>query len=72
VLVLASTTLRGADMSDDLIGKTKKTAALYFEGVQGERPFDLWKSFDKDLAKDLSLFITGTMLTFSCRSYEFL
>jgi 4-carboxymuconolactone decarboxylase len=48
-------------MSDDLINKTKKTAALYFQGVQGERPFDLWKSFDKDLAKDLSLFITGTM-----------
>ena len=48
-------------MSDDLKSKTKKTAALYFDGVQGERPFDLWKSFDKDLAKDLSLFITGTM-----------
>ena len=48
-------------MSDDLVSKTKKTAALYFEGVQGERPFELWKSFDKDLAKDLSLFITGTM-----------
>ncbi len=48
-------------MSDDLINKTKKTAALYFEGVPGERPFELWKSFDKELAKDLSLFITGTM-----------
>jgi 4-carboxymuconolactone decarboxylase len=48
-------------MSDELVSKTKKTAALYFDGVQGERPFDLWKSFDRDLAKDLSLFITGTM-----------
>ena len=48
-------------MGNDTIEKTKKTAALYFEGVTGERPFDLWKSFDKDLAKDLSLFITGQM-----------
>ena len=48
-------------MSDDLVSKTKKTATLYFQGVPGERPFDLWKHFDKDLAKDLSLFITGTM-----------
>jgi 4-carboxymuconolactone decarboxylase len=43
------------------IEKTKKTAELYFKGVADERPFDLWKSFDKELAKDLSLFITGQM-----------
>jgi 4-carboxymuconolactone decarboxylase len=44
-----------------LTEKTKQTAALYFEGVEDERPFDLWRSFDKSLAKDLSLFITGSM-----------
>jgi len=43
------------------IEKTKKTAALYFKDVQGEKPFELWKAFDKELAKDLSLFITGKM-----------
>ena len=48
-------------MSRDIVEKTRKTAQLYFEGVQDERPFDLWRSFDKDLAKDLSLFITGQM-----------
>ncbi len=48
-------------MSQDIIEKTKKTAELYFKGVGDERPFDLWKAFDKDLAKDLSLFITGQM-----------
>jgi len=48
-------------MPDDVIEKTKKTAALYFDGVQDERPFELWRSFDKGLAKDLSLFITGQM-----------
>ncbi|MBI9086224.1 MAG: carboxymuconolactone decarboxylase family protein [Desulfobacterales bacterium] len=48
-------------MPDDVVEKTKKTAALYFDGVKGERPFELWRAFDKDLAKDLSLFITGQM-----------
>jgi 4-carboxymuconolactone decarboxylase len=43
------------------VDKTKKVAALYFEGVQGEKPYELWRSFDKDLARDLSLFITGQM-----------
>lgn len=46
-------------MTDDTVEKTRRTAALYFEGVSGEKPFDLWLAFDKPLAKDLSLFITG-------------
>ncbi len=48
-------------MSKDIVEKTKQTAELYFKGVTDERPFDLWKAFDRDLAKDLSLFITGQM-----------
>lgn len=48
-------------MSDDLVDKTKRTAALYFEGVRDETPFELWKAFDPELAKDFSLFITGKM-----------
>ncbi|MBI5439682.1 MAG: carboxymuconolactone decarboxylase family protein [Deltaproteobacteria bacterium] len=48
-------------MSDELAKKTAETAKLYFEGVTGERPYELWRSFDKELAKDLSLFITGQM-----------
>jgi 4-carboxymuconolactone decarboxylase len=43
------------------VEKIKKTAGLYFRDFQGERPFDLWRSFDRDLAKDLSLFITAQM-----------
>ena len=27
--------------------------------IKDEKPYDLWRAFDKDLAKDLSLFITG-------------
>ena len=48
-------------MSEDIVEKTKKTAGLYFKDVEGERPFDLWRSFDPELARDLSLFITGQM-----------
>lgn len=48
-------------MGDDLVAKTRKTAELYFNGVQDERPFDLWKAFDPELARELSLFITGRM-----------
>ncbi len=48
-------------MTNDIKEKTKKTAALYFKDVTDDRPYDLWKAFDKDLAKDLSLFITGQM-----------
>jgi 4-carboxymuconolactone decarboxylase len=47
---------------DDLIERTKKTAQLLFSGpVPLEVPYKLWKAFDPDLARDLSLFITGKM-----------
>ncbi|MCF8105966.1 MAG: carboxymuconolactone decarboxylase family protein [Desulfohalobiaceae bacterium] len=45
----------------DLKEKTRKTAELYFKDVIGEKPYELWRAFDKDLAKELSLFITGRM-----------
>lgn len=48
-------------MNEDLTEKTKSTAAIYFKGITDEKPFDLWRAFDKNLGKDLSLFITGQM-----------
>ncbi|MEJ2728473.1 MAG: carboxymuconolactone decarboxylase family protein [Deltaproteobacteria bacterium] len=48
-------------MDNELVEKTKRTAGLYFKDIPGERPYDLWRSFDRDLAKNLSLFITGQM-----------
>ncbi|VEN73351.1 Carboxymuconolactone decarboxylase [Candidatus Desulfarcum epimagneticum] len=48
-------------MDDPVKEKTAQTAGLYFKGVKDSKPYDLWRSFDKDLAKDLSLFITGKM-----------
>ncbi len=47
--------------TDDLKKKTAQTAELYFDGVTGERPYALWCAFDKGMAKDLSLFVTGQM-----------
>lgn len=48
-------------MDDNVKELTKKTAGLYFEGFKGDRPYELWRSFDPGLAKELSLFITGRM-----------
>ncbi len=48
-------------MKEEIVEKTKKTAALYFKGVKEEKPYDLWRAFDKELSKDISLFITGQM-----------
>ena len=47
-------------MDKEIVAKTKRTAALYFSGVKDEKPFELWRAFDKGLARDLSLFITFT------------
>jgi 4-carboxymuconolactone decarboxylase len=48
-------------MEEDLKAKTIRIAKSYFEGYPDERPFDLWRSFDKDMARDLSMFVTGKM-----------
>ena len=45
----------------ELRRKTADTARLYFEEIDGETPYALWKAFDPGLARDLSLFITGRM-----------
>ena len=46
----------------EIAKKTGKTAKLYFSTVkEEEKPYNLWKHFDKDLARDMSLYITGQM-----------
>lgn len=47
--------------TNDLKKKTGAVAKTYFDGYPWDRPYDLWRSFDKGLALDLSLFITGQM-----------
>ncbi|MBI5967603.1 MAG: carboxymuconolactone decarboxylase family protein [Deltaproteobacteria bacterium] len=50
-----------SDPTDDLKEKTQKTAELYFQGVRDERPYDLWRSFNKELAKEISMYYTGKL-----------
>ena len=46
----------------ELAKKTGETAKLYFSTVKDkDKPYNLWQYFDKDLAKDMSLYITGQM-----------
>ena len=49
-------------MTKDPVEKTKQTAKALFSGpVTVEVPYQLWKEFDPELARDLSLFITGNL-----------
>ena len=48
-------------MEKELKQTTRQTAELYFKGVEDERPYELWQAFDKDLANQFSVFITGRL-----------
>jgi 4-carboxymuconolactone decarboxylase len=45
----------------ELRERTKKTARQLFHSLKGGTGFDLWKKFDKDLARELSMFFTGKL-----------
>jgi len=45
----------------DLRERTKRTARMLFHSLSGGVGFDTWKKFDKDLARSLSMFYTGTL-----------
>lgn len=49
-------------MDEELKKKTQETARrLFNEGIKDAPPYKLWKEFDRDLANDFSLFITGKL-----------
>ena len=49
-------------MDDEVREKTQETAKrLFGKGVKMDPPYVTWKEFDRDLANDLSLFITGKL-----------
>jgi 4-carboxymuconolactone decarboxylase len=49
-----------SDSLEDLKEKTRRTADLFFGNMPpGEGAYALWRSFDKDLAKTLSMHYTG-------------
>lgn len=45
----------------ELRERTKRTAARLFHTLKGGTGFALWKRFDKELARQLSMFFTGTL-----------
>src|SRR4030042_1959050 len=49
-------------VDDELKKKTQETAnQLFGKGIKMDPPYFTWKEFDKDLANDFSLFITGKL-----------
>src|SRR5712664_999560 len=48
-------------MDEALREKTKKTATMLFHTLKGGTGFEDWKKFDKDLARELSMFFTGKL-----------
>ena len=49
-------------MDDELRKKTQETAnQLFGKGIKMNPPYLTWKEFDKSLANDFSLFITGKL-----------
>jgi 4-carboxymuconolactone decarboxylase len=45
----------------ELREKTKQTAAMLFHTLKGGTGFETWKKFDRDLARELSMFFTGKL-----------
>lgn len=45
----------------DLRDRTRRTARMLFHTLSGGVGFETWKKFDRDLARQLSMFYTGTL-----------
>jgi 4-carboxymuconolactone decarboxylase len=45
----------------DLRETTKRTAQKLFHSLKGGTGFETWKKFDRDLARELSMFFTGKL-----------
>ena len=49
-------------MDEDIRERTKETAKrLFGKGIKADPPYKLWKEFNRDLANDFSMFITGKL-----------
>src|SRR6058998_97618 len=48
-------------MDEELKEKTRKTARMLFHSLKGGTGFETWKKFDKDLARELSMFFLGKL-----------
>ena len=48
-------------MDEELRQKTKKMAEMLFHSLKGGVGFEDWKKFDKELARELSMFFAGKL-----------
>lgn len=49
-------------MDEAIRKRTQETAQkLFGKGIKMDPPYRMWKEFDRDLANDLSMFITGNL-----------
>jgi 4-carboxymuconolactone decarboxylase len=48
-------------MDEALKETTKRTSRMLFHSLKGGTGFETWKKFDKDLARELSMFFTGKL-----------
>ncbi len=49
-------------MKEEIRKKTRETANILFgKGIKASPPYGLWKEFNRDLANDFSMFITGNL-----------
>ena len=48
-------------MDDALKETTRRTARMLFHSIKSGVGFDTWRKFDKDLARELSMFFTGKL-----------
>jgi len=49
-------------VDDEVKKRTQETAKkLFGKGIKMDPPYLMWKEFDRDLANDLSMFITGNL-----------
>jgi 4-carboxymuconolactone decarboxylase len=54
---------------EDMRKRTQETAKkLFGKGIKMDPPYKMWKEFDRDLANDFSMFITGTLYSRSVLS----
>jgi 4-carboxymuconolactone decarboxylase len=53
---------RSFTVDEEIKKRTRETAnKLFGKGIQVDPPYRLWKEFNRDLANDFSMFITGNL-----------
>jgi len=49
-------------VNDEVKRRTRETAAkLFSKGITRDPPYKMWKEFDRELANDFSMFVTGNL-----------